>query len=127
MVLGQSLKRFSLEGPLRPSPSQLDSQMRAHQENRHVDSLAPQMLRGPAAILFTIARDTFVAMVSQNSFLGEAKPGGFQTGGFPTLFGKGPDCVADPFGTFLVGALNRPRKRSSHRARNPEKFKVTKK
>ena len=31
--------------------------------------------------------------------LGEAKPGGFQTGGFPTLFGKGPDCVADPFGT----------------------------
>ena len=30
---------------------------------------------------------------------GEAKPGGFQTGGFPTFFGKGPDCVADPFGT----------------------------
>ena len=29
----------------------------------------------------------------------EAKPGGFQTGGFPTVFGKGPDCVADPFGT----------------------------
>ena len=31
--------------------------------------------------------------------LREAKPGGFQTGGFPTLIGKGPDCVADPFGT----------------------------
>ena len=31
--------------------------------------------------------------------LGEAKPGGFKTGGFPTSFGKGPDCVADPFGT----------------------------
>ena len=28
-----------------------------------------------------------------------AKPGGFQTGGFPTFFGKGPDRVADPFGT----------------------------
>ena len=27
--------------------------------------------------------------------LGEGKPGGFQTGGFPTFFGKGPDCVAD--------------------------------
>ena len=31
--------------------------------------------------------------------LREAEPGGFQTGGFPTLFGKGPDCVADPLGT----------------------------
>ena len=31
--------------------------------------------------------------------LREAKPGGFQTGGFPTFFGKGPDCVANPFGT----------------------------
>ena len=31
--------------------------------------------------------------------LGEAKPGKFQTGGFPTFFGKGPDCVADPFRT----------------------------
>ena len=29
----------------------------------------------------------------------ERSPGGFQTGGFPTCFGKGPDCVADPFGT----------------------------
>ena len=27
----------------------------------------------------------------------EAKPGGFQTGGFPLFFGKGPDCVAVPF------------------------------
>ena len=31
--------------------------------------------------------------------LGEAKPGAFQTRVFPTFFGKGPDCVADPFGT----------------------------
>ena len=37
--------------------------------------------------------------------LREAKPGGFQTRGFPTFFGKGPDCVADPFGTV-------PRRRS---------------
>ena len=33
------------------------------------------------------------------TFLREAKPRGFQTGGFPTFVGKGPDCVADPFGT----------------------------
>ena len=31
--------------------------------------------------------------------LGKAKPGCFQTRVFPTFFGKGPDCVADPFGT----------------------------
>ena len=31
--------------------------------------------------------------------LREAKPGGFQTRVFPTFLGKGPDCVADPFGT----------------------------
>ena len=31
--------------------------------------------------------------------LREAKPGGFQTAAFPTFFGKGPDCVAEPFGT----------------------------
>ena len=35
----------------------------------------------------------------RSSLLGEAKPGGFETGGFPTFFGKGPDGVADPFGT----------------------------
>ena len=34
-----------------------------------------------------------------SGILGEAKPGGFQTEVFPTFFGKGPDCVADPFGT----------------------------
>ena len=41
----------------------------------------------------------------------EAKPGGLQTGGFPTFFRKGPDCVTDLWGLFLVGAVNRPRKR----------------
>ena len=33
------------------------------------------------------------------TLFGESKPRGFQTGGFPTFFGKGGDCVADPFGT----------------------------
>ena len=36
-------------------------------------------------------------------WLREAKPGGFQTWVFPTFFGKGPDCVADPFGTVPRG------------------------
>ena len=36
---------------------------------------------------------------SRARILREAKPGGFQTRGFPTFFGNGPDCVADPFGT----------------------------
>ena len=35
----------------------------------------------------------------RKQLLREAKPGGFQTRVFPTFFGKGPDCVADPFGT----------------------------
>ena len=37
--------------------------------------------------------------ISQTPYLREAKPGCFQTRVFPTFFGKGPDCVADPFGT----------------------------
>ena len=36
--------------------------------------------------------------VVQIRHLGDAKPGGFQTGGFPAVIGEGPDCVADPFG-----------------------------
>ena len=44
---------------------------------------------------------------------------GFQTRVFPTFFGKGPDCVADAFGTVLVGALNRPRKRKRTNRENP--------
>ena len=53
-------------------------------------------------------------------YLREAKPGGFQTRGFPTFFGKGPDCGADPRkGLFLVGALNRPRKRKRTNRENP--------
>ena len=35
----------------------------------------------------------------RKELLREAKPGGFQTRVFPAFFGKGPDCVADPFGT----------------------------
>ena len=31
--------------------------------------------------------------------------------GVPHFFGKGPDCVVDPLGMFLVGACHRPRKR----------------
>ena len=56
-----------------------------------------------AAIPFLEGRFAKRSFRSGNRFarmiLGEAKPGGFQTRMFPTFFGKGPDCVADPFGT----------------------------
>ena len=43
---------------------------------------------------------------SKNDCLREAKPGCFQTRVFPTFFGKGPDCVADPFGTVPRRCVN---------------------
>ena len=54
-------------------------------------------------------------------FLREAKPGGFQTGGFPLFFGKGPDCVADFFGTVprRCSYYNRLRKREGTNRENP--------
>ena len=53
--------------------------------------------------------------------LREAKPGGFQTGGFPTFFfGKGPGIVPRTLsGLFLLGAVNRPRKRKRTNRENP--------
>ena len=48
------------------------------------------------AILF---KSIGVGWILLNKTLREAKPGGFQTRVFPTFFGKGPDCVAEPFGT----------------------------
>ena len=50
----------------------------------------------------------------------EAKPGGFQTRGFPTFFGKGQQIVSRTLaGLFLVGALSRPRKRKRTNRENP--------
>ena len=49
------------------------------------------------------------------------KFGSFQTGEFPTFFGKGPDCVADPFGTAARGAVNRLRKRKRTNRENPRR------
>ena len=53
--------------------------------------------------------------------LREAKPGGFQTRGFPNLFfGKGQEIVSRTLsGLFLVGNLNRPRKRKRTNRENP--------
>ena len=56
------------------------------------------LFRGLASF-FVVPAVTLLCIVSHLAFVLEAKPGGFQTGGFPTFFGKGPDCVADPFGT----------------------------
>ena len=63
-------------------------------------------LEGPrfASVNLGISRETISCESFRHKtllFMGlrEAKPGGFQTRVFPTFFGKGPDCVADPFGT----------------------------
>ena len=52
--------------------------------------------KGPVEKAFKLDR----VSASTPEFLREAtKPGCFQTRVFPTFFGTGPDCVADPFGT----------------------------
>ena len=53
------------------------------------------------------------------NFLGEAKPGGFQTGGFPTFLGKVLIVSWNLLGLFLIGAVNRPRKRKRTNRENP--------
>ena len=53
--------------------------------------------------------------------LGEAKPGGFQTGGFPTFLGKVQIVSQTLSGLFLVGAVNRPRKRKRTNRENPRR------
>ena len=55
----------------------------------------------------------------KSNALGEAKPGGFQTRGFPTFFGKVQIVSRTLSGLFLVGALNRPRKRKRTNRENP--------
>ena len=51
--------------------------------------------------------------------LSEAKPGGFQTRVFPTFSGKVQIVSRTLSGLFLVGALNRPRKRKRTNRENP--------
>ena len=56
---------------------------------------------------------------SDLALLGEAKPGGFQTRVFPTFLGKVQIVSRTLSGLFLVGALNRPRKRKRTNRENP--------
>ena len=58
---------------------------------------------------------------AKQSKLREAKPGGFQTRVFPTFFGKGPDCVADPFGTVPRRFPNPP---APYRAQSQENLEI---
>ena len=51
----------------------------------------------------------------------EAKPGGFQTGGFPTFSGKVQIVSRTLSGLFLVGAVNRLRKRKRTNRENPRR------
>ena len=59
----------------------------------------PGTKKGSRESLISVSLATDGPNMFQNHFLREAKPGGFQTRVFPTFFGNGPDCVADPFGT----------------------------
>ena len=52
-------------------------------------------------------------------YLREAKPGGFQTGGFPLFSGKVQIVSRTLSGLFLVGAVDRPRKRKGTNRENP--------
>ena len=54
-------------------------------------------------------------------FLGEAQPGGFQTGGFPLFSGKVQIVSQTLSGLFLVGAVHRPRKRKRTNRENPRR------
>ena len=58
-------------------------------------------------------------MKPSSLFLREAKPGGFLTGGFPTFSGKVQIVSRTLSGLFLVGAVNRPRKRERTNRENP--------
>ena len=49
----------------------------------------------------------------------EAKPGCFQSRGFPTFLGKVQIVSRTLSGLFLIGALNRPRKRKRTNRENP--------
>ena len=53
--------------------------------------------------------------------LREAKPGGFQTGGFPIFSGKVRIVSRTLSGLFLLGAANRPRKRKRTSRENPRR------
>ena len=60
---------------------------------------SPSKLRRKFATNFAENFANFTLEIAGAYLLGEPRPGGFQTGGFPTFFGNGPDCVAHPFGT----------------------------
>ena len=69
-------------------------------------------------VSFFVAFFVFRLKSFRRTFLREAKPAGFQIGGVPLFFGKGPDCVADRFGT-VPRRCKRPRKRKRTNRENP--------
>ena len=74
---------------------------------------------GSSDFIFMGARIFLRKFVAQIKYLREAKPAGFQTRVFPTFFGKVPVVSRTLPGLFLVGALNRPRKRKRTNRENP--------
>ena len=62
-----------------------------------------------------------IPVFSPPTLLGEAKPGGFQTGGFPTFLGKVQIVSRTLSGLFFVGAVDRSRKRKRTNRENPRR------
>ena len=63
-------------------------------------------------VLFTYGSPTVSKKTNRKQTdlnLREGKPGDFPNRGFPTFFGKGPDCVADHFGNVLCRCIGRER------------------
>ena len=54
--------------------------------------------------------------------LREGQLGGFQTGGLPIFSGKGPNCVADPFGDVPCRCFKRPRNRKGQIGKIPAQW-----
>ena len=66
------------------------------------------------------ALGSLIAIIATDNYLREAKLGGFQTrGGFPLFSGKVQIVSWTLSGLFLVGSLNRPRKRKMTNRENP--------
>ena len=69
--------------------------------------------RNQIELAVSLLREQELSVCSQNVCLKEAKPGGFQTRVFPIYAGKVQIVSRTLSGLFLVGALNRPRKRTN--------------
>ena len=101
----QGCRSYPPKGPVAPHPGNLPCLLRGEGCSTTTCKGCrgyfgpPRPCRAPGGGAATLASAALHFDTMAIHMLGEAKPRGFQMGGFPTFFGKGPDCVADPFGT----------------------------